>query len=71
MYSDWEKAYTAVLEEAEKTGFASIALPALGTGKRFFIVVVIVMFIAVVIILIVVMFLLSPSQVTASSIIVE
>lgn len=64
MYSDWEKAYKAVLEEAEKTGFASIALPALGTGKRF-----ILLLLVVVIILIVVMFLLSPSQVKASLII--
>ncbi|XP_025094887.1 poly [ADP-ribose] polymerase 14-like isoform X2 [Pomacea canaliculata] len=30
--SDWEKAYTAVLQEADKIGLSSLAVPALGTG---------------------------------------
>lgn len=32
--SDWEKAYTAVLQEADKIGLSSLAVPALGTGKN-------------------------------------
>lgn len=32
--NDWKKAYTAVLQETEKRGFSSLAVPALGTGKR-------------------------------------
>lgn len=31
--NDWQNAYTAVLQEADKSGFHSLAVPALGTGK--------------------------------------
>lgn len=29
----WEKAYTAILQEADKKGLHSLAVPALGTGN--------------------------------------
>lgn len=35
-YNDWEKAYTSALQEAERLGFHSLAVPALGTGTSFF-----------------------------------
>lgn len=34
-YNDWEKAYTSALQEAERLGFHSLAVPALGTGTSF------------------------------------